>query len=259
MTGAAAALPDAALARVLKPQPGVCRVCRQWAEGRPTCWACNSLTEQLSLSPVTVLPLALAIKGGPLASALWRYKAAELTDAERARSADALVGVLSRMAAHEQCLRQEADLQPFECVTWVPSSRFREGKHPLEALLRATPSLAGRVIEGLRPRDFRVAPHQASARKFSAAPDLVGASVLLVDDTWTRGANALSALKALHLRGAAGAVLVIGRHFVPAYRDCRVYEQEALSEPFSAFWCACCDPRALADPPLPLRPRTSGQ
>ena len=58
------------------------------------------------------------------------------------------------------------------------------------------------------------------AAKYSAVRDLHGSDVLLVDDTWTTGANVQSAALSLKAAGAGAiGVVVIGRHVHEDYRD----------------------------------------
>jgi orotate phosphoribosyltransferase len=73
--------------------------------------------------------------------------------------------------------------------------------------------------------------------KFSPTRDLLGESVLLIDDTWTSGANAQSAAGALKSAGAgAVAVLVIGRHVNEDYRN-NAARLRSLPRPFN--WDVC--------------------
>jgi orotate phosphoribosyltransferase len=71
---------------------------------------------------------------------------------------------------------------------------------------------------------------------------LHGEPVLLIDDTWTTGANAQSAAAALKLAGAGSvAAVVIGRH---VNRDWHGNELKlrALATPFDWRGCALCSP-----------------
>jgi predicted phosphoribosyltransferase len=59
-----------------------------------------------------------------------------------------------------------------------------------------------------------------SAEKYRALSQLDGEAVLLIDDTWTTGANADSAACALRAAGAGPiAAVVIGRHVNRDWRD----------------------------------------
>jgi len=98
------------------------------------------------------------------------------------------------------------------CV--VPSCRGRPGPHPLQALLReflALPWTVLRLQPGTDPWARALDPD-----RFRAPYPLTGASVLLLDDTWTSGGRAQSAAVALKRAGARSvAAVVLGRH-VPA-------------------------------------------
>ena len=81
-------------------------------------------------------------------------------------------------------------------------------------------------------------PAQSSLEKFKTARNLHHQSVLLIDDTWTTGANAQSAAAALKLSGAGTvAVAVIGRHLNRSHggNDRRL---RGLPRPFDWSRCA---------------------
>jgi hypothetical protein len=97
----------------------------------------------------------------------------------------------------------------------VPGGSGRPGPHPLLEL--SAPYLrlpvTGLVIRpGQQGRD-------PNADRYSAERSVVGASVLLLDDSWVSGASAQSAAAALKRAGARHvAVVVLGRHVDPADR-----------------------------------------
>ena len=105
-------------------------------------------------------------------------------------------------------------------MTTVPSSdRERDSRHPL-------PSVVGRVVQPTADRyerllhrsDKAVGRRMVDEGKYEPARQLAGEDVLLVDDTWTTGANAQSAALALKAAGAgAVGVVVIGRHIHDDY------------------------------------------
>jgi hypothetical protein len=239
---------------LLRAQPGVCRVCHQWSGEASVCAACRVGTHALRLSAVSVLPISLALKHGRLATTLWQYK-----DSEFRETREAAAGRLSHlldvfMAEHESCLGGRLGVDGFEVLTWVPSSNDRAGEHPLQVLLEGVAWSSSRLREGLRIGDRSVPAHAAARDKFVANPALTGKSVLVVDDTWTRGANALSAVAALRARGAVRvAVAVIGRHFVAGYRDCAIFADATTQMPFEPGCCVFCDQREVLVPPLPER------
>ena len=90
-----------------------------------------------------------------------------------------------------------------------------------------------------------IADRAVDPGKYNPTEDLAGESVLLIDDTWTTGANAQSAAGGLRTSGAeAVAVLVIGRHVNQdfAANTARV---NALTRPFD--WSTCAIQRERRD------------
>jgi hypothetical protein len=245
-----ARLADRDLTPVLKAQPGVCRVCRQWSPGYLSCFPCHDFTTRLRIPSKPILPIALAVKREPLATALWQYKDGFGEEADLAASRLRHL-VEDFMPRHEACLAESLGVLGFDCIAPVPSSRRRSGVHPLRSLIDDTAWARGRVLDLLEPDNRMVPAHEAAEDKFTADSRASGQRVLLFDDTWTRGANALSAVAALRRAGAkAVGIAVIGRHFDPTYRSSAVYSDEAESLGFRMDACAACDPRPRANPPL---------
>jgi predicted amidophosphoribosyltransferase len=158
-----------------------------------------------------------------------------------------LAAVLWRhLDEHEQCLARVAGVEAFESVTTVPSNDARrDGIHPLH-------QLAGDLVKPLQPRyerllrrtDMAVAAHRFSAERYEATQGLGGRAVLLVDDTWTTGANARSAAAALKAAGAERvAVVVIGRYVNREWSH-NDGQLRRLARPFDWGRCALCDGQA---------------
>src|ERR1022692_1917746 len=233
--------------------PGLCAVCRGPASrGSVCCFQCD-LHRQCapgSLADI-VVPVAFAIKGGPHASNLWRYKSghiaagttapttAETTAQMAARPLLALLLVFLR--DHGACVWRAAGRPAPTHLAVVPTARGRPGAHPLRSLI--SPYLTCRWAElSARPGDHPV--RELDPGRFSAAP-IAGASVLLLDDTWTTGSTAQSATMALRRSGATSiAIVVLGRHVsvpasgasLPGIRD---VGPQAL--PFRPEFCAVHD------------------
>jgi hypothetical protein len=194
---------------------GVCGCCRMPVRpGRTHCYRCDKYRECLpGLLPDVVVPVAYAAKGGHHATNLWRYKS-DGPGAAAARAAlRALLLVFLR--DHGRCVWRRAGVPGPSHVAVVPSCRGRPGKHPLQALAApylTLPWVRLSAAEGLAALD-------PDPRRFHLER-IAGASVLLLDDTWTSGASATSAAAALRLAGARSvAVVVLGRHLdaaVPA-------------------------------------------
>jgi hypothetical protein len=89
----------------------------------------------------------------------------------------------------------------------------------------------------LRRSDVSIDPRAFSAEKFVAQSTLNGEAVLLIDDTWTTGANAQSAATALKAAGAGPvAAVVLGRHINRDWHD-NDRRLRALGSRFD--WCQC--------------------
>ncbi len=154
------------------------------------------------------------------------------------------------LAAHEGCLARAARIDAFELVTVVPSSTLeREGTHPLPRIVgELTRVTRTRYQRLLRRSRTSVPAREFSAEKYEAAEELGGRSVLLIDDTWTTGANAQSAAAALKAAGAGPvAAVVIGRHINREWRQNDRHLQQ-LTRPFDWERCCKCAPSAV-DPP----------
>jgi hypothetical protein len=130
----------------------------------------------------------------------------------------------------------------FDLVTTVPSSDAgRDEAHPLHQLV-------GGLVKPLRPRyerllrrtDTAVTAHRFNAERYRASGDLGGRTVLLIDDTWTTGANAQSAAAALKAAGAERvAALVIGRYVNREWGH-NDRQLRGLPQPFDWGRCALC-------------------
>jgi hypothetical protein len=137
-------------------------------------------------------------------------------------------------------------------VGLVPSSmRTRRAvatttAHPLHAVCDATTAFGGALRMELSRGPGAVRHLRPSADAFVPASEVAGCRVLVVDDTWTTGAHALSAAAALTGSGATvTGILVIGRAVDPgaapgvaAWWRCHV----AGSRPAVADGgaCRCC-------------------
>jgi hypothetical protein len=196
---------------------GLCELCRGPARPRRTrCYHCELYAGCLpGLLPDVVVPVAYAAKGGEHATNLWRYKSGR-SGATSASPEAAAAGVSLRalllvfLRDHGACVWRRAGASGPSHVAVVPSGRGRPGTHPLERL--AAPYLALTWVR-LTPTGRDDPPGQDPDPSRFVSPRLDGASVLLLDDTWTSGASVISAAAALRLSGARSvAVVVLGRH-----------------------------------------------
>jgi predicted amidophosphoribosyltransferase len=219
--------------------PGVCRRCLNLTDGYDCCYACTHIEPWLD----AVSPISYSVANEQLHHALAGYKRPPDVVAERFRLE--LAAVLWRhLAKHESCLAQAVGIQAFDLVTPVPSSTPERGQtHPLHQIVGELIGVTrGRYERLLRRSPIPVEPRTFSTDKYAATSALPGRSVLLIDDTWTTGANAQSAAATLKCAGAGPvAAVVIGRH---VNREWHQNDQRLrrLATPFDWGRCVICAP-----------------
>jgi predicted amidophosphoribosyltransferase len=221
--------------------PDVCGVCFNFTNGYERCYACAH--GQLWLDAVA--PVSYSVAREQLHHALKGYK--RLSGDAARRLGVELAAVLWRyLAAHERCVARAAGGDSFDVVTTVPSGDAeRDERHPL-------PWIAGELVAPTRERHERllrrsradVHAREFDADKYQAARRLDGSSVLLIDDTWTTGANAQSAAAALKSAGARTvAAVVIGRHLNREWHE-NDRRLRGITRPFDWDRCAHCAGRS---------------
>jgi predicted amidophosphoribosyltransferase len=221
-----------------RPGPDVCGVCFNLTDGYRRCYACSHGGLWLD----AVSPISYSVAGEQLHHVLVGYK--RRSGAVARRFGLELAAVLWRhLAAHERCVAHAAEVDSFELVTTVPSSdRERDQAHPLRQLVgELVGPTRGRHLRLLRRTDASVDAREFSVDKYHSPTNLSGRSVLLIDDTWTSGANAQSAAAALKAAGAGPvAAVVIGRHLNRGWRhnDGRI---RRLDQPFDWNLCGLCE------------------
>lgn len=221
-----------------RPGPGVCSGCLDLLGEDVRCPHCASETPWLD----AMAAVSYSVGGEQLHHALRAYKGCF---AEPARHFSVgLAAVLWRhLSDHEGCLARGAGVGGFELVTAVPSSDAgRDATHPLHRLAGdLVVPLRARYERLLRRTDVAVEAHRFNPTKFEAVAEVRGRTVLLIDDTWTTGANARSAAAALKAAGAERvAALVIGRYVNRSWRA-NDRQLRALPRPFDWSRCALCD------------------
>lgn len=191
------------------PGPGVCTVCRANSTTYARCYSCNQIAKALELGttyPVPeVLPLGLAVKKSPLALALWNYKRST-SQSERIAATAELVAFIDERLPHLM-----EHIGHVDTVTFVPSRKSRG--NPVESLLEETEWCSSTWVEDtLEVLDTDLDTHIPDENRFNAR-DVSDEHVLLIDDTFTRGATSLSAARALYEAGAGKVtIVVLGRH-----------------------------------------------
>jgi predicted amidophosphoribosyltransferase len=216
--------------------PGVCDVCSTFCTGYRRCVSCSEIPQALA----TVVPVTFSVAMGQMHTALRGYKR-DPRSAVHQPFRVGLTAVLWRfLVGHEACVARAAGVEEFPLVCTVPSSSAeRDETHPLRRIVgewvRPTASRHDRL---LRRTHKAIAAHGFHSEKFAAIRRLDGEPVLLIDDTWTAGANAQSAAAALREAGSGPVgLVVIGRHINPDFRD----NAERLAKLPQLFdWSRCC-------------------
>jgi hypothetical protein len=214
--------------------PDVCSVCLTFTEGYGTCFQCGRNARFAD----AVMPISYSVHFGQLHTALAQYKRTGGRVGRRFQME--LAAVLWRfLREHEACLGRIAGAHAFDLVTTVPSSDpDRDATHPLRRIVGAdVGATRDRYVPLLARSGTPVPARTVDPGKYSPTRDLHGDAILLVDDTWTSGANAQSAAGALKTAGAGPVgILVIGRHIQEAYRN-NAARLRALPRPFD--WSVC--------------------
>ncbi len=217
--------------------PGVCRVCLNPTDGWGCCYACAHGGRWLD----AMVPISYSVAGEQLHHALACYKRAPQPVARE--FALGLAAVLWRwLRTHERCVARTVGETSFQLVTTVPSGdRLRAGAHPLQAMVAELVEPVRDRFEPLLTRSSKAVELRCFSReRYVARRELDGRAVLLIDDTWTTGANAQSAAATLKAAGAGPvAAVVIGRHVNRGWRD-NDERLRALPTPFDWERCALC-------------------
>jgi hypothetical protein len=192
-----------------------CRTCRgPTPAGLARCYQCDlALNQAGELLADAVAPIGYAVRGGPLAGDLWRYKSDRAGAAESAaRLREMLAGYLRDHGGSVWTAAGMAGSPQLAAV--VPSGQGRSGGHPLLGLVRSCVDVP---LVGLSVAPARAVHGRGVDPGWLRVDGIVaGADVLVVDDTWVSGGSAQSAAVALKLAGARRvAIIVIGRHVNP--------------------------------------------
>jgi hypothetical protein len=228
--------------------PGVCDVCFTFTDGRSRCQACGRTPQALDV----LAPISYSVAAGQLHHVLSAYKRSD-GPAGRLLSTQ-LAAVLWRfLSGHEGCVARAAGVASFDLVATVPSGHDeRDASHPLRWIV-------GEAVGPTRDRHRRllgrsavaVLPHEFDRRRYEVADRLPESAVLIIDDTWTTGANVQSAATALKEAGARTvAAVVIGRHLNRKWGQ-NEQRLRALDCPFDWTTCAYCDPASASPAGLP--------
>ena len=202
-----------------------CRTCLGPAgAGFSRCYQCElALSEAGGLLADVVAPTGYAVRGGPLAADLRRYRSGRGDPAQAVAAAGRLRERLAAFLAGQgpSVWAAAGMTKGPEAVAVVPSGQGRPGAHPLVSLVRSCTELPLLRVAVAAPeahaRDVNPGWVRVAGRANGDALVLDGAEVLVVDDTWVSGGSAQSTAAALKLAGARRvAIVVLGRHVNPA-------------------------------------------
>lgn len=201
-------------------RPNVCFLCLgAVASAYAQCYNCRKLFQESSCPQSLqrrVVPMTIAVNPSSWFWALQTYKTAQF------REHGATLGALT----HRWLSEHETDIRlllggPASYVTVVPSKKaaIAYENQPLRRALSLIAPLASRLRNVLRctkPMSERLTTY--SPQNFEAVDDVAGDRIVLVEDTWIRGATALSAAGALLSAGAASVVITpIARDVKPSF------------------------------------------
>jgi predicted amidophosphoribosyltransferase len=220
-----------------RPGPEVCRRCFNLTRGYERCYACAHGLPWLDV----LAPISYSVAREQLHHALASYKR---LDGEIARRFTVeLAAVLWRfLARHEACVAAAVGAARFELVATVPSSDvIRDEHHPLRAIVGELVGPTRERHQRLLRRTEAIVPAREFHRdKFESRRALSGEPVLLIDDTWTTGANAQSAAAALKQAGSGPvAAVVLGRHLNRDWHH-NDHRLRNIARPFDWGTCALC-------------------
>jgi hypothetical protein len=232
---------------VLPDGPGVCSSCHTSVIGTFTmCIPCRSARSALPSVADSIGFVSLAVKQHQLAHELAFYKDERYAFEKRLRKIAGLTAILWRwLKVHEECLARSAGVPSFSVVTSIPSTRNREG-HPLETMVSEKIGVTiDRYRSLLNPNPDYPDDREFSTERFRVPEKIqAGTSVLVIDDTFTKGSRVQSASSALKSAGAATVgVMCIGRHFTATQEgDFGVAAKSYLkrSSELTWNWDRCC-------------------
>ncbi len=184
----------------------MCVVCCRSTEGFSRCWQCNQHFQSSGAALADeVVPISMAVEGKQLVHVLGNYKNSRIPAVRRQFTYELAAVLATFLAGHLSCLGE------FDIVTIVPSTRQREGGHPLADILgqrlNSTRSTFAEALTTTGDNTRLLRPDE-----YGVHADVAGGRILLVDDQWTSGASLQSSAVALKRAGAARVTgLVIGR------------------------------------------------
>lgn len=223
------------------PSEGVCITCHGApGPGYTQCYSCHKVKWQLSHIADQVVPISLYESGKQLWNTLRHYKDGKgITNVpELRREVSALLARFTHL--HWDCLTGHR--HQFNLITTVPSTRDREGPHPLVAAVHQVPWLRPEYDDALIRGPGIMRHNVGTDDGYQVTTDVRGVRVLLIDDTYTTGARLHSAASALRLAGASHVTgLVVGRVINPDFSETTsALWAEARSRTYRFNKCCLC-------------------
>lgn len=191
-------------------QSGVCRICHSGCDPRyGQCIPCREAVQCLGADEI--LPISMSIEGELLHRHLRGYKY-DRSGQVRARMSFRLAALVAVfMQNHGDCVGA------FESVVSVPSPT----RTAMQAILQRVPSLRDEYRPALQVSGTG-SKTDLRADRFTVTREVRGERVLVLDDTFTRGATLFSAVAALRDAGATTlGPVVLGRHVKPSWSPSR--------------------------------------
>lgn len=220
-----------------------CAVCATPASGYERCYTCSAHRVYEGLADSTAF-LTYAVAGQQSGYVMRGYKAPRPV---KEHVTIVALMILLALSVHSKC---PGTLAGAPVTHWasVPSLPARPGEHPMHQIVRSV--APGREVILAAAESCRH-PRQINPDHFSAgirlAPD---SHVLLIDDTWTSGGHAQSAVLALRKAGTAHvSVLVVARWIKEDFGDNAQFLRELSSHDYDPQICpwtggACPDQRS---------------
>ena len=232
------------LHNVAPGRPGLCSVCSTpVSEGYVRCLRCSQIGPppgRLGRSPELadrVAFLTYAVEGGQAYSVLRGYKMPSVQDRYWTAAATWVVWFLTR---HGACVQTLTGMRSDWMWATVPSARSgRAGEHPLHLIVRqiwgATHAEAPlRLAVSAETQGRGYAPSKFVAERIPPS-----SHVILIDDSWTTGANVQSAATALKAAGAGQvSAMVLARLLNDSWEPTREFlASGGLRSPFDPNAC----------------------
>lgn len=209
-----------------------CAVCAVPCTGHLRCATCLTQARLPGPRADQVATLIYGMAGRQSGYLMRGYKAQPRPVAEHRRVV-AMIAMLG-LGWHTSC----AASRPGRPVThWavVPSLPAKSGDHPLRRLV--APAAHG-VEVTLTAATAIADPRAVSGDHFVADPVPPGSHVLLLDDTWTSGGHAQSAVLALRSAGAAAvSLMVVARWILPGAKGNGAFLRERATADYDPRQC----------------------